>query len=226
MSRSAIICFGVAVIAMIPGLPRRLRRIVIACCAAITMVAVVALPGLLGTMVGLFSPSGDASTKSRTDALARVPEFIASSPVYGTGFGTFLPRYYILDDAWVLMLVELGILGLLAFAALFVTAVLSTVRASLITTDPRLRLVGRALAASVIAIAVVFAFFDGLAFPIAAGLAFLLFGLCSAVRAVALGDPRLSTTGNRPQTMVPSTDQVAPTARLTRLNKTQSLSHA
>jgi hypothetical protein len=210
VSRSAIIGFAVAVIAMIPGLPRRLRRIVIAGCAAITVMAVVALPGLLGTMVGLFSPSGDASTKSRTDALARVPEFIASSPVYGTGFGTFLPRYYILDDAWVLMLVELGILGLLAFAALFVTAVLSTVRASLITTDPRLRLVGRALAASVIAICVVFAFFDGLSFPIAAGLAFLLFGLCSAVRAVALGEPRSSTTANRPSTVAPSTaDQVA-----------------
>jgi hypothetical protein len=189
VSRSAIIGFGVTVIATLPGLPRRLRRFVIAGCAAITVVAVVALPGLFGTIFGLFAPSGDASTKSRTDALARVPEFIAVSPVYGTGFGTFLPRYYILDDAWVLMLIELGVLGLLAFAALFVTAVLSTVKASLITTDPRLRLAGRAMAASVIAIAVVFAFFDGLAFPIAAGLAFLLFGLGSAVRAVALGDP-------------------------------------
>ncbi|HZM55649.1 MAG TPA: O-antigen ligase family protein, partial [Acidimicrobiales bacterium] len=111
VSRSAIIGFGVAVIATLPGLPRRLRRIVIAGCAVIAVGAGIAVPGLLGTMVGLFSPSGDASTKSRTDALARVPEFVASSPVYGIGFGTFLPRYYILDDAWLLMLIELGILG-------------------------------------------------------------------------------------------------------------------
>jgi hypothetical protein len=214
VSRSAIIGFAVAVIATLPGLPQRLRRFVIAGCAAISVAAVAALPGLFGTVVGLFTPSGDASTKSRTDGLARVSEFIAPSPVYGTGFGTFLPRYYILDDAWVLMLIELGILGLLAFAALFVTAVLVTFQASLVTTDPRLRFAGRALAASVIAIAVVFAFFDGLSFPIAGGLAFLLFGLCSAVRAVALGEPGRCTTGNRPQTVGPSTDQVGPPWRV------------
>ena len=213
VSRSAIIGFAVAVIATLPGLPQRLRRIVIAGCAAIAAVAVVALPGLFGTIFGLFAPSGDASTKSRTDALARVPEFVAASPVYGTGFGTFLPRYYILDDAWVLMLIELGILGLVAFAAVFVTSAVVAVRASLVTSDPRLRLAGRALAASVIATAVVFAFFDGLSFPIAAGLAFLLFGLCSAVRAVALGEPGRCTTGNRPQMVGPSTDRVDPPRR-------------
>lgn len=190
VSRSAIIGFGVAVLFTIPGLPRQLRRVLIGAGVLIAGAAVVALPGLLTTMISLFSPSGDASTKSRTDALARVPEFIAASPVYGTGFGTFLPRYYIFDNEWVLMLLELGILGLLAFVSLFIAAVASTVDASRIMTDPQLRLAGRALAASVLAIAVVFAFFDGLSFPIAAGLTFLLFGLCAAVREVAVGEHR------------------------------------
>ncbi|MHB1010903.1 MAG: O-antigen ligase family protein [Propionibacteriaceae bacterium] len=186
VSRSAIIGFGVAVIFTLPGLPKRLRALLIGVGVSISAVLVIAQPGLFTTMITLFAPGGDASTRSRTDALARVPEFISGSPLYGTGFGTFLPRYYIFDNAWVLVLVELGILGVLTFAALFITAVWSSVRASLITNDLQLRLTSRAVAASVLAIAVVFAFFDGLSFPIAAGLTFLLFGLGSAVRTVAL----------------------------------------
>ena len=50
---------------------------------------------------------------------------------------------------------------------------------------PDARLVGHALAASVLNVALLFAFFDGLAFPITAGLLFVLVGLCGAIRTVA-----------------------------------------
>lgn len=184
VSRSALIGFVVAALATTPALPRRMRGIVLGCGVAIAAVAALAIPGLLGTIAGLFAPSGDASTKSRTDALARVPQFISPSPWFGTGFGTFLPRYYIFDNAWVLMLVELGILGLLAMLALFVSALYSAAEAAHRTEHQGAKFVGRAVAASILAIGVTFAFFDGLSFPIAAGMAFLLFGLAGALRTI------------------------------------------
>jgi hypothetical protein len=149
---------------------------------------VAAVPGLLSTTVALFSGVGsDPSTQSRTHGLAQVPGFMANSPVFGSGFGIFLPRYYIFDNQWVLLAVELGILGVLAFAGLFVAAMWSAGRRRF-SADPNFQLVGHALAASMFNVAVLFAFFDGLSFPIAGGMLFLLLGLCASVRTVAAND--------------------------------------
>lgn len=185
VSRSAIIGFGVAVISMIPAIPRKHRTMAITVGAALAFVVFAAVPGLLSTTVGLFAGAADdPSTQSRTNGLQRVPEFMSVSPVFGSGFGIFLPRYYIFDNQWVLMAIELGILGIIGFAAIFVTGMWSTRRA-LRSPDPDVRLLGIALAASMFNIAVLFAFFDGLSFPIAGGMLFLLAGLCGSVRTVA-----------------------------------------
>ena len=45
--------------------------------------------------------------------------------------------------------------------------------------------------ASMTTIAVVFLFFDGMSFPISAGLFFLVAGLCGAIRVIAAADVRL-----------------------------------
>lgn len=192
VSRSALIGFFVASVASLPALPRRVRGAIVTGGVALGGLAVVAIPGLLTLFTQLFAPSGDASTQSRTNALARLPEFVAESPLFGTGFGTFLPRYYIFDNAWAMMLVELGILGLLAFAAIFISSIYSAERAVWRSTDDEAKLFGHMLSASTLTIAVVFAFFDGLSFPIAAGFAFLIFGLCGALHA-AVHSESLST---------------------------------
>ncbi len=181
VSRSAIVGLAVAALLTIPSLPRRLRPVVLLVAAFLGAATIAAVPGLLGTFLGLFNPSGDASTQSRTGALARLPEFMSPSPVYGSGFGSFLPRYYIFDNAWALMLVELGVLGFLAFAAMLGSAVWSAIRASLSDPGSQLRITAQTLAAAVVTIMVVFAFFDGLAFPEAGGMAFMILGLCGAV---------------------------------------------
>ncbi len=100
--------------------------------------------------------------------------------MYGNGFGNFLPRHHISDNAWALTLVELGLLGAFVFGALFPTALFSAIQV-VCSSDPQLRMIGRTMAASVFSLAVVFAFFDAMSFPIAAGTTFLLFGLCGAV---------------------------------------------
>jgi hypothetical protein len=193
VSRSAVIGFAVATIAVIPGLPRRFRAPVVGVVGIAFVGAMLTVPGLYGTIVGMFLGIGtDTSTQSRSQAMALVPGFMASSPLLGSGPGTFLTRYYIFDNEWLHIAVELGVLGVLAFASLFLTAVWSAWGASRRSSLEDMQVVGRALAAGVVTVAVLFFLFDALAFPIAAGTAFLVVGLCAAARTVAMSDGWLS----------------------------------
>jgi hypothetical protein len=185
VSRSAIIGLGVALVSMVPALPRRFRLVSVVVGSILAAVVFAARPGLLSTTVSLFTGAADdPSTQSRTAGLERVPEFLSTSPLVGSGFGLFLPRYYIFDNQWVLIVIELGILGVIGFAGLFLASIWSASQARW-STDPDFRLLGYSLAASMFNVAVLFAFFDGLSFPIAGGMLFLLAGLCGSVRAIA-----------------------------------------
>ena len=193
VSRSAIIGFAVAAVSMIPVLPRRYRGPLIVGGLVLAAAAVIAIPGLFATTLSLFAGAGtDPSTQSRTSGLALAPGFVAASPLVGVGFGTFLPRYYIFDNEWVLVAIELGILGVIAFGAIFLSAIWSGITARKRSTDSGIRLLGYALAASVVNIAVLFAFFDGLSFPQSGGIFFLIVGLCGALRAISVTDPALA----------------------------------
>lgn len=188
VSRSAIIGLALAVILMIPVVPARYRTIVIGAGAGVALTIFALMPGLLSTTFQLFSGAAtDPSTQSRTNALERVPEFMSTSPVIGSGFGIFLPRYYIFDNQWVLIAIEVGVVGLLAFAAIFVSGIWSALQSRRSHT-PDLRLLGHSLALSLFTIAILFAFFDGLSFPIAGGILFLLAGLCGSVRAIVAAE--------------------------------------
>ncbi len=192
VSRSAIIGFLFVAVAMVPALPRTTRAIVAVTGIGLAAVVSVLIPGIMRTTLTLFTGAEtDSSTQSRVGALDRAPEFIGESPVIGAGFGTFLPRYYIFDNQWVMTAVELGVLGVVAFAAVFATAIWSAGQARHQSGQPDVRLVGYALIVSMLATGLMFAFFDGLAFPIAAGLLFFYAGLCGALRNVGAADAHL-----------------------------------
>ncbi|MFH8251577.1 O-antigen ligase family protein [Microbacterium sp. B2969] len=189
VSRSAIIGLGVALVASLPAVPKA-YRLAIGIGGGILAIVVLALvPGMLGTIVSLFAgASDDPSTQSRTNGLARVPDFVGSSPLVGQGFGMFLPRYYIFDNAWVLLVVEVGILGSLSFAAIALSAIGSALSASRRSPFADTKAMAKAIAASMLTVCVIFLFFDGLSFPISAGLFFLVAGLAAAIRTVAAAD--------------------------------------
>ncbi len=189
VSRSAIVGLAVAVVFSLPAVPVALRWVIAIGGGILSLVVLAAVPGLLGTIVGLFAgAAGDSSTQSRVDALARVPEFLSSSPLIGQGFGTFLPRYYIFDNAWVLILVELGVIGAMCFAMLVVFAIGSAYWASWRSPFTKTKVMGKAIAASLITIAVLMLFFDGISFTISAGLLFFMAGMAAAMRTVAVVD--------------------------------------
>lgn len=214
VSRLSIIGFAVAVLTMIPVLPRRYRGVIIVGGVAMVAVVVAVVPGLLSTTVSLFTgAASDPSTQSRVGGLDRAPEFIAASPIVGVGFGLFLPRYYIFDNEWVLITVELGVLGVLAFAGVFGSAIWSAARARKRSADAGVRLLGYALAASVVNIAVLFAFFDGLSFPQSGGMLFLMVGLCGAIR----------TIGETERTLDPDIRQPPRASRLAKTSQTYEI---
>lgn len=199
VSRSALIGLAIALITSLPAIPRAYRWLVAAGGGVIALAVFALIPGMFGTLLNLFlGASDDPSTQSRTAALARVPGFIASSPLVGQGFGTFLPRYFIFDNGWVLLTVEVGVLGLLCAVGMVLAGLGSAVWASVRSPYADTVAMSRAVAASLLTAAILLLFFDGLSFPMSAGLIFLLCGLAAAMRTIAASDRVVASVARQP----------------------------
>ena len=115
MSRSAYICAVAGMFVLSMSWDARQRFQALGFLAVVSTVLYVTVPGLLGAIRGLFSNAGqDPSIASRTGSYDIAGEFISGSPLVGKGFGTFLPKYWILDNAYLGMTIEGGLLGLLS----------------------------------------------------------------------------------------------------------------
>jgi O-antigen ligase len=181
ISRSAIVCSIVMLAFLVPTWAPRLRRRAYVAIAGLAAVMFVAVPGIIGTLVGLFSGIGtDTSAQSRTGSYAIASEFIARAPLLGRGFQTFLPAYHILDNQYLLTTIEAGFIGLAALLGLFFTGIVTARRGRRLSGDPDTRQLGQALAASLAAGAASFALFDALSFPQVASLVMLTLGLIGA----------------------------------------------
>ena len=189
VSRSAIIGLALALVVFLPFAPRIYRWVgAFGGLAAVGVVAL-AVPGMMNAIVRLFADAtDDPSTQSRTNALARLPEFIGTSPLLGQGWGTFLARYYIFDNQWVLVLIELGLAGVLALLGLVGCGLWSAMFAARTSLFPETRMMSGAVVSGILTVAVLFLFFDGLGFSISAGIFFLLVGFSGALRTIAVSD--------------------------------------
>lgn len=181
VSRSAIAGLAVSVVVLLPALTRQARAMLLVAGAGVAVGVYIAVPGLIGTMRGLFLGVGeDASTKSRTGAVDVALEIAGNHPSLGRGLGTFLPKYYILDNQLLMFYIEIGVVGLAAFFGLVATAIVQAQRARRGSASLQFALVCQALTASMAATLSLYAFFDALSFTMAAGTLFLLIGLCGA----------------------------------------------
>jgi polysaccharide biosynthesis protein PslJ len=143
----------------------------------------VTVPGMVGTISGLFGgvASADSSVTSRLDSFSVALSYVARAPFFGRGFGTFLPRYRIFDNQYLLGLVETGAVGLAAMLLLWVVPVVALARVlgRTAAASPQ-RLIGAALLASCVVGGVDLAFFDGFGFPMMPAIWFVLLGLAGA----------------------------------------------
>ena len=111
-----------------------------------------AVPGLLGTLTGLFTGiSGDSSAQSRTDSYALAAAFISRRPIFGRGFLTFLPSYRILDNQYLGLAIETGVVGVATLLFLFLCGIFIGPRHSPAQSPrmPAIRSLANSLAASV-----------------------------------------------------------------------------
>ena len=189
LSRSAILCTFVALVVLIwPWSWRdKLMALVMGGVGAFALLLVT--PGLIGTLRGLFLGVGtDTSVQSRTDSYTYAVQMIFRYPWLGRGYGTFLPRYWILDNGYLQFVISTGVIGLCALLALFVAALSSARFAYQRLTTRNDKENARALLASCAAGISAVAFFDLFSFPQAAGMLFLVLGMCGAARRLAAGE--------------------------------------
>jgi hypothetical protein len=181
LSRSALVGLVVSSALLLPALPRAARAMLAAAGAALISASFVAIPGLIGTIRGMFLAAGeDPSTVSRAGAREVVLQIAGNYGLFGRGFGTFLPKYAIVDNQFLISLVDIGILGVASFLALVVTAVVVALRVGRRIDDAGMRLQIHGVAVALVTTFLLFAFFDGLGFPMAAGTLFLLLGVIGA----------------------------------------------
>ena len=186
LSRSGIVGAIIAFLFLVPTWsPRRQRHFLAAAVLALGLLKVVT-PGLLGTLgqyfTGLFgSSSSDVSVATRVADYAGTWSYIAARPLFGLGFGTFIPDLYrYTDNTYLLSLIETGFVGLGALLGLYLVGLHCAGAGKRRATDIAQREFGQALVASIAVGAVTSATFDSLAFPMFTGLLFLIFGLAGA----------------------------------------------
>jgi O-antigen ligase len=182
ISRSAIVSTVVVLCFLIPSWPVGIRRRAYGAMFALSGVIYLLVPGLLGTLAGLFTGiSSDTSAQSRTGSYPLALQFIERAPVFGRGFQTFLTSFWILDDQYLGTLIETGIVGLAALLGLFITGVTVARRVRKRSADARDRSLAQSLAAAVASALVSFALFDAFSFPMAASLIFFILGCVGAL---------------------------------------------
>ena len=189
-SRSAFVCAASGLVVVIIRLSAEVRTLAMIGGAFLGAAIFVLVPGMIGTVLGLFTGiSGDSSAQSRIGSYSIAADYIAPSPIVGRGLGTFLPRYRIFDNQYLLSAVEIGILGAVALLVLFVSGILAGNSAGRSAGQSELGLMSQGLAGSVAAGATSFALFDAFSFPMVPGLLFLLLGLAGAARRLASASP-------------------------------------
>jgi len=181
ISRSALLVAVVVLIMFWSGSPARTRRQILLGVASCLMVMFVAVPGLLGTLRGyIFAGQSDSSIATRTDDYAAVSGYLRNSPWIGRGPGSFIPSLRVLDNQYLMSLIETGLVGGV------ILLVLLTVPAWLGRSGRKLgesaahRNLGQMFAGAGVGIAFAAATFDAFSFPMFTSVVALTIGFAGA----------------------------------------------
>jgi O-antigen ligase len=201
LSRTAALGVLVAALVLVPTWDRRRRRRAAATAAAALVVFRVVFPGVLGTMLSLFTAwNDDTSVGARASRYTRFWHYFTDNPPLGRGFLTLLPTTFTLDNQYLLTLIEVGIVGFLALVFVLVSGFSLAREARRVSTDPATRDLGQALAASVAVAALSFGTFDALSFPVACITTFFVLGAAGALWRLETNRPAAApSSSSRPR---------------------------
>ncbi|MFF7238852.1 O-antigen ligase family protein [Streptomyces collinus] len=211
VSRTSIIGLLLVALVMVPRWKPARRWAAIGVMTASVAVFKVLVPGLIGTITGLFASflsNSDSSTQARTVKYSAIVPYLKEHPFFGRGFGTFTPDlYFFTDNQYMLSLAEMGALGMVALLTLFVTGIHQGGAVRRLARTESDRELGQAFFASAVVAMVSSATFDSLSFPMFAGMFFLVLGAGAAylgfirreAAATAVPGPRASAESPQPQ---------------------------
>ena len=189
VSRTAIIGLVVVLAVLMPSWPKQRRRPAYLMTLVGAAAVRVLVPGLLGTILVLFSSASgnsDNSSQARTKDYAGVTPYIKERPWFGRGPSTFIPSLYrYTDNYYLLALVEIGIVGILAVLVIYFTGIRAGRLGRKLSVDEPYRDLGQCFAATFAVMFFISATFDTLSFPMLSGLLFLLFGCSGAYLGIA-----------------------------------------
>jgi O-antigen ligase len=199
ISRTGVVAAAVAVICMLPVWSWRTRYNVLALGTGLVAVLMVLKPGLLGTIRDLFTGAGeDSSVQARTERYGLVGHYFAQRPWLGRGTGTWIPpQYQILDNEWLTIALNNGLVGVAALAALHITAIALTVLSWRRAAGEEERHLCAALIAAQVGALLVAAFFDSLSFSTYATVLSLTIGVCGTVWRFTHPSRRVRTSTTR-----------------------------
>ena len=205
VARSGFLAAAMLAIVVIPRLPRRARRRVLLALPAGLVVVHSSFPGLLGTIRDLFLFTASGEEHARTDDYPVVAEYFRERPLFGWGSGTYLSTIYrVLDNEYLLTLVEAGLVGLIAYIVLHVAAIRTAQRARKMATTVDDRLVCQCLVGAPAAALVSSVTFDSFSFPMFAGLVFFSLGLSGAFSRLLIAEASTIPLGRVRTSPVPA----------------------
>lgn len=183
VSRSAVIGLAGITVVLFLGWPAKRRLYALITGLVFLAVLKVAVPSLLGALWDLFANFGrDTSISHRTYAQAVAAKQISLHPWFGHGPGTwYFPKHEVFDNEYILTTVTTGFVGLAAFAAIFLCAFYSALRARYLSKDPGTRDLALTLCACMVAPLIGAATFDLLGFATVTGVTFLIAGACGSL---------------------------------------------
>jgi O-antigen ligase len=167
VSRSAILCIAITLAVMLIAMPGRQRLAAMAALPVALAGAFMSAHGLIRTLLHLIGVgSADSSIAHRVDNYPYVEHLVRKAPWLGQGVGTYIPDtpVHILDNQYLKTVIESGLVGIAALAALFLVPMVASLIARAHSRDPALRLLCAATAAGLLAAAVASATFDSFSF--------------------------------------------------------------
>jgi hypothetical protein len=185
ISRTGVVALGAVLAVMMIAWSWRVRYNMLLLGTVVVAGMMVVRPGLLGTVSYMFTGAEeDPSISGRTDDYELVGHWFSQRPWLGRGPNTLVPELYdglVLDNQWLYTLVTGGLVGVIVFALMHLTAiVLAGIawRRSQIEEDRHL--CAALISAQVVSLLVA-ATVDSLWFTTFALTVFLLMGVCGAV---------------------------------------------
>ena len=106
-SRSTLVGLALGIVLLWPALTGLQRLVGGVATVALGTLVFVTVPSMVGTISGLFGgvATPDSSVASRLDSFGVAADYFSRAPIIVRGFGSFLPRYRIFDNQYLLVLV-------------------------------------------------------------------------------------------------------------------------